>query len=135
MVEPMGKKAQIKRIRSQRLEAELERLKRFSGLGLELKVVWKPSPDGTLSGEVKNNVIYVYEVDEEKAVDTLRHEFLDYCVSQAIQPYKEVTNKLIRMINEDAYRRKERIVEALVKLLNRDMRGHGRPEVCNHFDA
>jgi len=124
MVKPIQKRGPFKRIRSQRLTAELEWLQRFSGLGLELKVVWKPGPDGALSGEVKNNLIYVYEVDEEKAVDTLRHEFLDYCVSQAIQPYKEVTNRLIRMINEDAYRRKERIVETLVKLLNRDMHTH-----------
>ena len=124
MVKPIRQQKSIRRIRSQRLEAELKRLKSFSRLGLELKVVWKPSPDEALSGEVKNNSIYVYEVDEEKAFDTLRHEFLDYCVSQAIQPYKEVTNRLIRMINEDAYRRKERIVDGLVKLLSRDMRTH-----------
>ena len=124
MVKPRGKPAQIKRIRSQRLEAELEQLKRLSGLGLELKVLWKPSPDGMLSGEVQNSLLYVYEVDEKKAVVTLRHEFLDYCVSQAIQPYKEVTNRLIRMINEDAYQKKERIVEALVKLFSRDTRTH-----------
>jgi len=116
----MGKQASTKQILRRRLEAELEWLKRFFGLGLELNVVWKPSHGGALSGEVKGNLIYVYEMDEEKAVDTLRHEFLDYCLSQAIEPYKEVTNRLIRMINEDAYRRKEKIVEALVKLLNRD---------------
>ena len=117
----MGKQSSTKKILSQRLEAELRRLKMLFGLGLELKVVWKPSPDEALLGEVKNNLIYVYEADEEKAVDTLRHEFLDYCSSQAIEPYKEVTNKLIRMINEDAYKRKEKIVEALVKLLKRDI--------------
>lgn len=116
----MGKQASTKQILRRRLEAELEWLKRFFWLGLELNVVWKPSHGGALSGEVKGNLIYVYEVDEEKAVDTLRHEFLDYCLSQAIEPYKEVTNRLIRMINEDAYRKKEKIVEALVKLLNRD---------------
>jgi len=106
--------------KSARLEAEVERLKSLLGMGLELKVVWKPSYVGTLSGEVKNNLIYVYEVDEKKAVETLRHEFLDYCISQAIQPYKEVTNRLIHMINDAAYRRKEKIVEALVKLLGTD---------------
>lgn len=105
------------------LEAELEWLKRFFWLGLELNVVWKPNPDGKLSGEVKNNLIYVYEVDEEKAVDTLRHEFLDYCLSQAIEPYKEVTNRLIRMINDDAYRKKEKIVNKLVKLLQSAKKG------------
>ena len=118
----MTKQESTKKMLSQRLGAELEQLKRLSGLGLKLEVVWMPSSDGMLSGEVKNNLIYVYEVDEKKAVDTLHHEFLDYCVSQAIQPYKEVTNRLIRMINEDAYRKKERIVEALVKLLNKDRR-------------
>lgn len=59
-------------------------------------------------------------MDEGKAVETLRHEFLDYCISQAIQPYKEVTNRLIRMMNEYAYRRKEKIVKTLVKLLGTD---------------
>ena len=113
----MGKQESTKQILSQRLKTELEQLKRFFGTGLELKVLWKPSPDGALSGEVKNNLIYVYEVNEEKAVDTLRHEFLDYCVSQAIDPYRKVTNKLIIMINEEAYLRKERIVESLTKLL------------------
>ena len=50
-------------------------------------------------------------------IDILRHEFLDYCISRAIEPYRVVTNKLIKLINEDAYRRKERIVEAFSKLL------------------
>ena len=113
----MGKQESTKQILSQRLEAELEQLKRFFGLGLELKVLWKPSLDGVLSGEVKNNLICLYEEDGEKAVDTLRHEFLDYCVSQAIDPYRKVTNKLIAMVNEEAYSRKEKIVEALTKLL------------------
>ena len=117
----MGKQEPLKRFRSGGLETELERLKSLFGLGFELKVVWKPSHDGALSGQVKNNLIYVYDVDEEKAMDTLRHEFLDYCVSLAIEPYKEVTNRLIHMINDDAYRRKERVVEALVKLLSKHM--------------
>lgn len=113
----MGKQESTKKILSQRLEAELEQLKKFFEMGLELKVLWKPSADGALLGEVKNNLICLYEEDGEKAVDTLRHEFLDYCVSQAIDPYRKVTNKLIAMINEEAYLRKERIVESLTKIL------------------
>lgn len=116
----MVKRASLKGFESQRLETELERLKGLSGLGFELKVVWEPSPDRALSGEVKNDTIYVYEVDEAKAIETLRHEFLDYCISQAIRPYKEVTNRLIRMINDDAYRAKERIVGGLVKILSKN---------------
>lgn len=100
-----------------RLRNELERLKRLSGLGLKLEVVWKPRAEGALSGEVRNNTIYVYDVEEEKAIETLRHEFLDCCISEAIEPYKKITNRLISMINEEAYKMKEGIVEGLVKIL------------------
>lgn len=116
-VEPVEKRVSIE---SQSLEVELKRLEGLLGLSLDLKVVWKPSKDGVLSGEVKNNTIFVYEMSEEKAVNTLQHEYIDYCLSQAIEPYKEITNMLIRIINRECYRKKERIVEALVKLLNRD---------------
>jgi len=100
-----------------KLEEQLERLQGKLGLGLALRVVWMPNADSDLSGEVKGNDILIYEENEGKALDTLRHEILDYCISQAIEPYKEVTNRLIRMINEDAYKRKEKVVEALTRLV------------------
>jgi hypothetical protein len=100
-----------------RLEAELEHLKKLSRLGSELRVVWEPGSHETFAGQVKNSLIHVYEVDEKKAVETLRHEFLDYCVSQAIEPYKKITNRLISMVNEEAYRMKEDVVEGLIRLL------------------
>jgi len=99
------------------LEMELERLKRILALGYELKVKWIPNGNSKLSGEVNGDCIYVYEEDEKLALETLRHEFLDYAVSQLIEPYREVANKLILVINEDAYKRKEKLVEALGKLL------------------
>ena len=68
-------------------------------------------------GGVRGKDILIYEESEDKALDTLRHEFLDYYISQAIEPYKEVTNWLIKMINGGAYKRKERVIEALAKLL------------------
>lgn len=96
---------------------ELERLKRLSGLGLDLNLVWAPDPRGVLSGEVKGSTLYIYEESEEEAKAVLRHEFLDFCVSQAIDPYRRVTNTLIKLLNDDAYKRKEQIVEALSRLL------------------
>ena len=110
-------RAKPKASQGEMLEDELERIKRLTGLGLDLKVVWAPGADKDLLGEVKGKVIYLYEECGERVLETLRHEFLDYCISQAIEPYKEVTNRLISMINRDAYRRKEEIVEALTKLL------------------
>lgn len=100
----------------ERLEAELELLRAFSGLGADLEVVWAPCSRNPLSGEVKEGSIYIYDENEQSALDTLYHEFFDYCVSKAIEPYKKVTNKLIALINEDAYKRKELVVEAIARL-------------------
>ncbi len=87
-------------------------------MGTGLKLVWAPDPRGALSGEVKGSTIFVYESDEEEeAAETLRHEFLDHCVSQAIDPYRKVTNIMIKLLNDNAYKRKEQIVEALSRLM------------------
>ncbi len=99
-----------------RLQEELEHLKRTTGLGTGLNVIWVPDSLNPLSGEVKDSTIYIYEKNERGALDTLHHEFLDYCVSQAIQPYREVANTLMKLLNEHAYKRKEAIVEGLSKL-------------------
>jgi hypothetical protein len=99
------------------LDEELERLKRLLKMGYELKVVWLPNNNSNLSGEVKDETIYIYEEEIEKALETLRHEFLDYAISQVIQPYRDVTNKLIMLINEQAYVKKEKLVGLLCQLV------------------
>jgi len=99
------------------LEEELGRLKRRFDMGYDLKVVWVPDGNGRLCGEVKEETIFIYEKDLNKASETLRHEFVDYAVSRIIEPYKEVTNKLISLLNEKAYKQKEALVEKLCKLL------------------
>ena len=100
-----------------KLQEELDRLRRLSMLGSELRVAWEPNSKGPLSGEVRNNVIHVYESDESRAVDVLRHEFLDYAISSTIEPYKVVINELIKLINKSAYKRKEGVVEGLKRLI------------------
>ena len=99
------------------LEVELERLKRKFNMSCELKVVWAPNGSERLYGEVKDETIFIYDKEGRKALETLKHEFLDYAVSQIIEPYKEVTNKLISLLNEKAYKQKEKLVEKLCKLL------------------
>lgn len=96
---------------------ELEKLKRTLKLGYELRVKWGPNGNSNLSGEVRGEIIYIYDEEEELALETLKHEFIDYAISKVIEPYKEVTNKLISLINEDTYRRKEKLVDALSQLI------------------
>jgi hypothetical protein len=105
------------------LNAELERLKNLTGLGLKLTVAWLPKADLSLGGEVKNEVILIYEEEPQRAVETLQHEFLDFLICKAIEPYEQTTvlykamiNGLLEKLGEKAYFEKERIVEALVRI-------------------
>lgn len=100
-----------------KLRGELDRLKHLSNLGFELDVVWKPDSSNPLAGEVRGKLVHIYEQDETKAIETLFHEFLDYNVSQAINPYKTITNTLVKLLNSEAYACKERIIDGLVRLL------------------
>ena len=99
------------------LNRELERIQRKLGSGINLKVEWKPNTESKLSGQVKNETIFIYEENEYRALNTLRHEILDFYVSIAIRPYREIANILIKKMNSDAYQQKEKIVEALTKLI------------------
>lgn len=100
-----------------KLAEELERLKRRLELGTELAVKWLPGEKDEVCGEVKGNCIFVYSEDEDEALQTLRHELLDYATSQVIKPYQMVANKLVELVNEEAYKQKERLVEVLSQLL------------------
>jgi hypothetical protein len=79
-----------------------------------------PDQTNKLSGEIKGITIFIYEPNRSQASATLVHELVDYCVSQAIEPYKEVTNSLIKIINGEAYKKKEKVVETISKLLIED---------------
>jgi len=99
------------------LEEELEKLKNRSGYRVDLKVLWIPKAESRLSGEVKEDIIYIYEHEVDRALEALRHEFVDFMVSRVIEPYREVANKLMELLNTMLYRRKEEVVEAILKLL------------------
>ena len=96
-----------------RLETELDHLKDKFQMGQELKLEWAPN-DGSKSGEVTGTTIRIYEEDETKALDTLRHEFIEYLVTRdLVAPYKRLINKLISLFEEEMYDRKEKLVEGL----------------------
>jgi len=101
-----------------KLEGELERLKKVSGLGEELKVRWVPNPNSDRHGEVKGDVVYVYDEDEERALLTLKHEFIDYHISSdVVEPLIKYINMQKCLIEDLIYGRKERLVKRFLKLL------------------
>lgn len=106
------------------LSEELDNLKDITQSGRNLEVIWSPSKLQELSGEVKGNTIYVYEEEPAQALDTLRHEFLDYLVSEAVKPYQKVTalysamiNTLVERLVDEAYLEKEKVIGSLMKIL------------------
>ncbi|RSN76291.1 hypothetical protein [Candidatus Methanodesulfokora washburnensis] len=101
----------------ERLKNELMMIKRKAGITDDLEVIWAPDADSKLSGEVKGKTIYIYESEEEKAVNTLIHEFIDFLVSRALEPYISFANAMIKLLSDIAYRRKEETIETIVRLL------------------
>lgn len=88
-------------------------------LGIQnLKLVWMPDSNKNMSGEVRNSVVYVYDEDEIKAMETLKHELIDYLItSKIVKPLVELVNLLIKSRESDIYREKEKIVESLSQIL------------------
>lgn len=97
----------------QKLGTELSHLKSKFQMGQELRLEWIPN-NGPKSGEVTGTTIRIYETDSMKAMDTLRHEFVEYLLTRdLVAPYKRMINKLISLFEEEMYDRKEKLVQRL----------------------
>ena len=66
------------------LREELERLKRISGMGTGLKLVWAPDPRGALSGEVKGDR-YLEDLRGQVIIDL--QPFIDEADTNQINRY------------------------------------------------
>ena len=99
------------------LKEELTRLVQQSGDTSDLDVVWVPRINSIKEGEVIGKTIFVYSQDPREAIKTLRHEFVDYLLCKAIEPYQDIVNALLAVLSEKAYRKKEQIVESILKVL------------------
>jgi hypothetical protein len=101
-----------------RLEEELERMKRGLNVSYSLRVRWIPCDESKLAGEVKRGVIYLYDEEEERAVETLKHEFIDHHLTREIvRPLVEYINVQKSLIESLIYKRKEDVVDKIAELL------------------
>lgn len=103
------------------LEEELESLKKLTGMGSHLRLLWIPLEDPDRHGEVKGDAIIIYDKDYGVAVRTLRHEFFDHLiVKEIVDPLVKYINLQKNLIDSLIYERKEFIVEKIVDLLPDD---------------
>jgi hypothetical protein len=73
--------------------------------------------NGAKSGEATGGTIRIYEEDEATALETLRHEFIEYLLTRdLVTPYKALINKLISLFEEEMYDRKEKLIQRLQEL-------------------
>lgn len=104
------------------LETELERLQQRTSIGYEVKVKWLPGTvkhhnGKQLAEEVVGDTILIYTENTQKAIELVRHGFAEWILNQHTKPYRQLINKLITLFEEQQYKRKEKIVEALTKLI------------------
>lgn len=96
-----------------------EAFKTLTGkLGIEgLRLVWMPSVNNELSGEVKDGTVYIYTSDLDKAIETLKHELVDCLLtSRIVNPLVQIINLLIKLRENEIYEEKEKLVEVLFRL-------------------
>lgn len=109
-------------LHKKRLERELRRLQRLMSTGFEVSVTWLPGTaqydnGKKLAEQVVGDTIFIYTENPEEAIELLRHGFVEWLLNQHTQPYRALINKLITLFEEQQYERKERLVEALTKVL------------------
>ena len=65
-----------------------------------LYLVWKPGLHKRLEGEVIGNKVYVYSKDLSTALDTVRHEVVDYWLTQIMQTPLDWSNSALSLIGD-----------------------------------
>ena len=106
---------------------ELDMLKILFSAGQQLDFLYLPGADRTndkgnrLLGEVQANTIILYESDEQKAIHTLQHEFIEHMIKQRTAGYVLVINMQKEIIETLLYGQDEALVETLVRGLSAQM--------------
>jgi len=68
-------------------------------------------------GEIKSNVIFLYDIDESQAWQTLTHEVTEYKLQSVTRPYRLLINNLIEAVEKSIYAEKEQFIDFLPKMI------------------
>ncbi len=96
-------------------------LKRF-GLK-DWTVLWDPDGSEEERGATypDTKLIIIYDRDQEAALETLTHEFLEVKIKGIINPYLATINALLRVIEKISYVEKEKAIESITPLILRKL--------------
>lgn len=86
-------------------------------LGIQLKVLWKPDKSKSVHGEIRGNIIVLYDSDACEAWSTLTHEITEYKLQNVTRPYRLMVNSLIEALEKSIYAEKEQFIDFLPKII------------------
>lgn len=114
----------LKTLVERKLAEELEHIKNEVDVGQEVIVKWLPGTikyrDGKqLEEEVIGNTILIYVNNEERAKELLAHGFAEWLLNQHTKKYRLLINKLIELFEQIQYEEKEKIADAIAKLIEK----------------
>jgi hypothetical protein len=89
----------------------------LSCLNVTLKVLLTPDITKNSHGEIKGNVIFIYDSDEREAWKTFTHEIFEYKLKSVTRPYRLLINSLIEAFEKSIYSEKEQFIEFLPKVM------------------
>jgi len=86
-------------------------------LGINLLVLWKPNNSKSVNGEIKGNVIFLYDDSENDVWSTFAHEVTEYKLQAVTRPYRILINNLIEAVEKTIYAEKEQFIDFLPKMI------------------
>lgn len=86
-------------------------------LGINLVVLWTPNESKSIHGEIKGNVIFLYDSEKAEAWSTFTHEVTEYKLQAVTRPYRILVNNLIEAVEKSIYAEKEQFIEFLPKMI------------------
>ena len=86
-------------------------------LGINLVVLWTPNESKSVHGEIKGNVIFLYDSEKAEAWSTFTHEVTEYKLQAVTRSYIILVNNLIEAVEKSIYAEKEQFIEFLPKMI------------------
>ena len=90
----------------------------LNSLGINLKVLWQPDCTKTVHGEIKGNVIFLYDAEASEVWQTFAHEVTEYKLQAVTRPYRILVNNLIEAFEKSIYCEKEQFIDFLPKMID-----------------
>ena len=86
-------------------------------LGVNLNVRWQPNCSKSVHGEIKGNIIFLFDSSESEVWQTLTHEVTEYKLQKVTKPYRLLINTLIEAVEKSIYTEKEQFIDFLPKMI------------------